>query len=138
MFNNKVVIVTGGTSGIGEAVAKSFAENGAIVVIIGRNSEKGLKITNEINNKYSLEITYFLQCDISIEENVRTMVYSVIEKFGHIDILFNNSGIMLPSKEIERLPSAEWKETFDINLNGMFYVTKYAKEYLVKKQRSYY
>ena len=134
MFNNKVVIVTGGTSGIGEAVAKSFDENGAIVVIIGRNSEKGLKITNEINNKYSLEISYFLQCDISIEENVRTMVYSVIEKFGHIDILFNNSGIMLPSKEIERLPSAEWKETFDINLNGMFYVTKYAKEYLVKSK----
>ena len=134
MFKNKIVIITGGTSGIGEAVAKAFTDYGAYVVIVGRNSEKGLKITSEINAKHCLNLAHFIQCDVSIEENVKTMMESIIEKFGRVDILFNNAGIMLPSKELERLPSKEWKETFNINLDGMFYVIKYAKKYLLESK----
>lgn len=128
-FKDKVAVVTGATSGIGEATAKMFAKNGAKVVLVGRNIEKGEKIEKEIG-----ENAYFIQCDVSDENQVKTMVEQAVTKFKKIDILFNNAGVMLPSMEIERMPVDDWNKTFDININGMFYVTRYVKPYLFKSK----
>lgn len=128
-FKDKVAVVTGATSGIGEATAKMFAKNGAKVVLVGRNIEKGEKTEKEIG-----ENAYFIQCDVSDENQVKTMVEQAVTKFKKIDILFNNAGVMLPSMEIERMPVDDWNKTFDININGMFYVTRYVKPYLFKSK----
>ena len=128
-FKDKVAVVTGATSGIGEATAKMFAKNGAKVVLVGRNIEKGEKIQKEIG-----ENAYFIQCDVSDENQVKTMVEQTVTKFQKIDILFNNAGVMLPSMEIERMPVDDWNKTFDININGMFYVTRYVKPHLFKSK----
>lgn len=131
-FNEKVVLVTGATSGIGEATAKMFAQCGASVVLVGRNKDKGSQIEHEIREKG--QEAYFITCDVSKEENVIEMVNKAIKKYKKIDILFNNAGIMLPSCEIERMPVDDWKKSIDVNLTGCFLVSRYVKPYLLKEK----
>ena len=129
-FNEKVALITGATSGIGEAAAKMFAEHGASVVLVGRNKEKGSKLEQEIIQKG--QNAYFIACDVSKEEDVTEMVNKAVKKYKKIDILFNNAGVMLPSCEIERMPVDDWKKSIDINLTGCFLVSRYVKPYLIK------
>ena len=131
-FINKVVLITGATSGIGEATAKMFAQCGASVVLVGRNKDKGIQIEQEIREKG--QEAYFITCDVSKEENVIEMVNKAIKKYKKIDILFNNAGIMLPSCEIERMPVDDWKKSIDVNLTGCFLVSRYVKPYLLKEK----
>ena len=131
-FEDKVVIVTGATSGIGVGVAKAFAKEGASVILVGRNIEKGKNIEQEIISTGAKAT--FVQCDVSNAEEVQKMVKKAVETFGKIDILFNNAGVMLQSMEIERMPLEDWQKTMDINLTGTFLVSKYAKPYIVKEK----
>lgn len=131
-FENKVALITGATSGIGEATARLFANLGANVVLCGRNTQKGRVIETDILKNGNEAC--FIQCDISKEEQAKNLIVKTVEKYGKIDILFNNAGVMLPSMEIERMSSEDWLKTFDININGMFFVTKYAKPYLLKEK----
>lgn len=128
--NGKVALITGATSGIGEACAKLLAKQGAKIVLCGRNSEKGRVIETEI--KQNGGDARFVQCDVSNEKQVNNLIKNTIDTYSKIDILFNNAGVMLPSCEIERMPVEDWQKTFDININGMFYVTRKAKPYLNK------
>lgn len=131
-LENKVALVTGGTSGIGEACVKIFLENGAKVVFCGRNEEKGNEVCKRMIDILGADICVkYIKCDVSIEEEVKNLIDETVKTYGTIDILFNNSGVMLPSMEVERMPFEDWKTTFDININGMFLVTKYAKPYLL-------
>lgn len=134
-LDGKVAIITGGTSGIGEACADIFLENGAKVVFCGRSEDKGNAVCVRMKQKYGddCEIS-FVKCDVSIEGDDKNLIDFTIKKYGTIDILFNNSGVMLPSMEVERMPIEEWKQTFDINITGMFMVTKFAKPYLLESK----
>jgi len=131
-FENKVAIITGATSGIGEGTAKAFAKEGANVVLVGRNKDKGSKIEQEIVSAGGEAL--FIPCDVSNADEVQKMVEKAVETFGRIDILFNNAGVMLQSMEIERMPLEDWQKTMDINLTGTFLVSKYAKPYIVKEK----
>ena len=131
-FKDKVVLITGATSGIGVGVAKAFAKEGASVILVGRNIEKGKNIEQEIISTGAKAT--FIQCDVSNAEEVQKMVEKAVETFGKIDILFNNAGVMLQSMEIERMPLEDWQKTMDINLTGTFLVSKYAKPYIVKEK----
>lgn len=134
-LDGKVAIVTGGTSGIGEACADIFLENGAKVVFCGRNEEKGHEVCTRMKQKYGDDCeVLFVKCDVSVEEEDKNLIDTTIRKFGTIDILFNNSGVMLPSMEVERMPIEDWRQTFDINITGMFMVTKFAKPYLLESR----
>lgn len=132
MHNGKVALITGATSGIGAAIAERLAEKGISVALVGRNIERGNLICKKLKAKYDYLKVCFFQCDVSNEKEVRKMISLVGKNFCRIDILINNAGVMLPSMEIERMDSYDWKTTFDININGMFYVTKYAKPYLLE------
>ena len=126
-LENKVAIITGATSGIGEATARELAKNGVKVALVGRNAEKGESIAKETGG-------YFIKCDVSNEDDVKNMIEKTVEKFGKIDILFNNAGVMLQSMEIERMPLQDWQKTLDINLTGTFLVSKFAKPYIAKEK----
>lgn len=132
MDERKVAIVTGGTSGIGAAIGKLFAKNGIKVVLAGRNEESGLSIEKEICSNGG--IAKFVKCDVSDEVQAQMLVEQTIATYGSIDILINNAGVMLPSMEIERMPIEDWNKTFAINIDGMFYVTRAAKPYLLKSK----
>lgn len=130
-LQGKVAIVTGATSGIGAACAKAFCEEGAKVAVCGRSRERGEALCEELSKTGE---SLFCQCDVSDESQCKQMLDTVASRFGTVDILMNNAGVMLPSMEIERMPVDDWKKTFDININGMFYVTRYAKPYLLKSK----
>lgn len=129
-FTGKVAVVTGATSGIGAATAKKFAELGADVALVGRNQQRGQQLVDEIQ-KFCTKVRFFA-CDVSVLQQVEQMAQEIGQEFGRVDILFNNAGVMLPSMEIERMPVDTWQETFNINVHGMFYVTRSLKPYLLK------
>lgn len=129
-FENKVAVVTGATSGIGAAAAQKFAQEGAYVILVGRNEAKGQALQEKIcmdggNAK-------FIRCDVSVESDVVVLAHQIEQLFGKVDVLFNNAGVMLPSMEIERMPVDDWQRTFEINITGMFFVTRYLKPLIVK------
>lgn len=131
-FENKVVLITGATSGIGEACAKMFAKENAKVILVGRNIKRGQKIEDEINKTSGN--AFFIQCDVSNETQVKNMVCAAVNKYKKVNILFNNAGIMPKSEEIENISFDDWQKTLDINLTGLFLVTKYLKQYLLKEK----
>ena len=129
-FDNKVVVITGATSGIGEATAKQFAEESGTVVLLGRNLTKGKKIVSDIISQGGK--ASFIRCDVTDECSVKEAAEKVEIEFKKVDVLFNNAGVMLPSKEIENTEIEDWKKTFEVNLDGVFYVTRNFKKLIYK------
>tara|TARA_B000000609_G_scaffold131756_1_gene106361 strand:- start:194 stop:949 length:756 start_codon:yes stop_codon:yes gene_type:complete len=113
---NKVAIVTGGGSGIGKASAKALAKDGYSVVITGRREEP-LKITaEEIGTDNVLAVT----CDVGNQDSVKNLFKVTFEKYGRLDVLFNNAGGGAPKKLFEDLTYDDWQKVVDSNLTGTF------------------
>ncbi len=119
---NKAALITGGTSGIGEATAKLFAREGAKVAITGRRREQGERVADEINAWGGEAI--FVEADVTRGDDCRRTVDDVLAKFGHIDILFNNAGIVTRGA-LEKTSEDDWQYTFDVNVKGAYLMTKY-------------
>ena len=122
-FKDKVVIITGATSGMGRAIAETFAKQGASLVISGRNQEKGAKTLKELN-KYDCQV-YFIAGDVGKPETNKALVSAALENFGRIDILSINAGI-LGLGPVTEVSSETWLATFETNLHAVFYLCKYA------------
>ena len=113
---NKVAIVTGGGSGIGKASAQALAKDGYSVVITGRREEP-LKITaEEIGTDNVLALT----CDVGNQDSVKNLFKVTFEKYGRLDVLFNNAGGGAPKKLFEDLTYDDWQKVVDSNLTGTF------------------
>ena len=127
-LDGKVAVITGGTSGMGEASAKRFAEAGASVVIAGRNEQRGKAVEAEIRENGG--DAAYIHLDVSKENEVEGVIRNVIEKYRKIDILFNNAGIFPVTSSLEQMETTVWDEIMDINSNGTFIITKYSMPYL--------
>ncbi|MEI0737397.1 SDR family NAD(P)-dependent oxidoreductase [Paenibacillus sp. JTLBN-2024] len=121
-FENKVAVVTGGASGIGEASVRMFAAEGAKVVIADF-SERGQAVADELNAAGSDAL--FVKTDVTNEQDVIRMVEQTVEKYGKLDVLFANAGIAQDGPA-DLLSSDSWQRTIDINLTGVFLCDKYA------------
>jgi NAD(P)-dependent dehydrogenase (short-subunit alcohol dehydrogenase family) len=122
-LKDKIALITGGTSGIGEATAMLFSAEGAKVVITGRNPERGAAITQRITQQSGEAI--FIRADVSIAADCNRTVDETIRAFGKLDILFNNAGVFYPQTAIE-CSEDQWDEQIDVNLKGTFLMSKYA------------
>ena len=122
-LENKKAIVTGGGSGIGRAIAMTFARHGAVVYIPDFNKEGAEETASLIQNEGGT--AFAGQCDVSNAESVKTMVAEAMEKMGTIDILVNNAGIEL-HKSIEEISVEEWDRVMAVNARGVFLCCKYA------------
>ena len=131
-IEGKVALITGSTSGIGEASAILFSEAGAKVVITGRNEERGLTIEERIK-KRGKEAQY-IQTDVTDIYSIERLRTLLIERFGHIDILFNNAGIFPPVPDLEEPQEEQWEEIFNINSTGVYRVTKIFINDLIKSR----
>lgn len=113
---NKVVVITGASSGIGEATAKLLAKNGAKVVLGARRQERLEKISQDIINDGG-QAAYEVM-DVTNPEDLKALVSLAKEKFGAIDVIYNNAGIM-PTSPISALKTNEWNAMIDVNLKGV-------------------
>jgi NAD(P)-dependent dehydrogenase (short-subunit alcohol dehydrogenase family) len=122
-FENKVALITGGTSGIGEAAAKLFAREGAKVAITGRNESRGHAVTARILESGGNAI--FLRTDVRKAAECQRAVDETLRSFARLDILFNNAGVFFPQTALE-CSEEEWDLQIDINLKGTFLMSKSA------------
>jgi len=120
-FRNKVVVITGASSGIGEASAIKFAKKNAKVVLVARRKEKLLQVQKKIS-KYTDSILV-CQCDVSNKLQVKEMRDIVLDTFGRIDVLVNNAGFVIYGRVLE-LSIEEIESQMETNYFGMIYCTK--------------
>ena len=122
-LQNKVALITGGNSGIGEATAVLFAQEGARIAITGRNPERGRAVADEIKKHAGEAI--FIRTDVRLAEDCRRAVDETLRAFGRLDVLFNNAGVFYPHTAVE-CTEEEWDLQMDINLKGTFLMSKFA------------
>ena len=120
-FKNKVVIITGASSGIGEATAIKFSKKGAKVVLVARRKEKLLEVQKKLSNFPGSSL--ICQCDVSNKEQVNQMSKKVLNEFGRVDVLVNNAGFVIYGK-VNELSSEEIVAQMETNYFGMIYCTK--------------
>lgn len=122
-LKDRVALITGGTSGIGEATALLFAAEGANIAITGRNAQRGAAVVERIEQNGGKAI--FIRADVSMSDDCRRAVDETVRAFGRLDILFNNAGVFYPQTALE-CSEREWDEQIDVNLKGTFLMSKFA------------
>ena len=120
-LKNKVIVITGASSGIGKETAIQFAKKGANIALVSRQKEKLLHVSNELK-KFNVT-TMILECDVSDKTQVKTMSESVLERFSKIDILVNNAGFAIYDSVLN-LSIDEINSQMNTNYFGMVYCTK--------------
>ncbi|WP_342387934.1 SDR family NAD(P)-dependent oxidoreductase [Salinicoccus bachuensis] len=129
-MKDKIILITGGAGGIGQASAKEFLDHGAKVILVDLN-EEALK-----NAKSNLgdENIHLIKADVTNEEDVENYVRETVDRFGKIDIFFNNAGINGPFKEIKDLSKKEFDLVMSINTTGVFLGMKHVIQQMEKQE----
>ena len=123
-LKDKVAIVTGGTQGIGKSTAILFAQEGALVTVVGyKHVDEGNDIVSSIEKNGGKAI--FIKADVSSEEDVKAIVEKTVNAFGKIDTVFSNAGIILP-KSTTDTSAEEWDRIMGVNLRSAFLLCKYS------------
>jgi NAD(P)-dependent dehydrogenase (short-subunit alcohol dehydrogenase family) len=128
MLKDKVTLVTGASQGLGKALALAFAKEGAQVVVNARSEESIRPVAEEVGGTDAEVLA--VAADVSKSADVERMVNETVERFGKIDVLVNNAGILGPRVRIEEYPEEEWRRVIDANLTGPFLVSKAAIPHL--------
>ncbi|MDQ4127767.1 MAG: SDR family NAD(P)-dependent oxidoreductase [Actinomycetota bacterium] len=122
MLEDKVVLVTGASQGLGSALALAYAKEGASLVLNSRSEEGVIPVAEEAEGLGVEALA--LAADVSEGADVRRMVDAAVERFGKIDVLVNNAGLLGPRVRIEDYPEDEWRRVIDANLTGPYLVAK--------------
>lgn len=121
-LTGKVAVVTGASSGLGADAALTYAEAGADVAILARRLEKLNQVKEEIEKTGRKVIA--VGCDVTSEESVKEAMKTVLDTFGHIDILLNNAGVAVRGG-VDTLSEEDWNKSFNTNVKGIFLASKY-------------
>jgi len=122
-FDNKVVMITGANSGIGKTAVIMFAKKGAKVVLVARRQDLGLQTLKEITDLGGE--AFFIQADVSLEIDVEGVVSEIINKYGCLDIAFNNAGVVESPVGVSELTESEWDRVLGTNLKGTWLCMKH-------------
>lgn len=121
-LNGKIAVVTGASSGLGRDAALAYAKEGANVCLLARRAEKIEDLAKETESLGVKAIA--LKCDVTKEEEIKTAVEAIINRFGRIDILLNNAGIAVRGG-VDTLSEEDWDKSMDTNVKGIYLVSKY-------------
>jgi NAD(P)-dependent dehydrogenase (short-subunit alcohol dehydrogenase family) len=127
-LEGKVAAITGGASGFGAGAARRFVAEGAKVVIGDIQDEAGQAVADELGDACE-----FVHCNVRIEDDVAKLVDTAVEKFGQLDIMYNNAGVVGAVGPIATTPADEWHKTIDIHLSGCFYGCKHAARVMIPR-----
>jgi NAD(P)-dependent dehydrogenase (short-subunit alcohol dehydrogenase family) len=130
-LHNEIAIVTGATSGLGEAIARRFGAEGAAVAVVGRNHERGASVVDAI--VASGGTAAFLAADVTVEADVARLVAAVVTRFGKPGILVNNAGLTIPGAVVD-LSLEQWETIFRINVTSTYLVSHYVIPHMVEQR----
>ncbi|TDD55655.1 SDR family NAD(P)-dependent oxidoreductase [Saccharopolyspora elongata] len=122
-FESKVVLVTGATSGIGEATSRRLAAEGAAVVLGARSKDVGEQLAADIRGTGGRAL--FVPTDVTVESEVAALVRAAMEEFGRLDGAFNNAGAVSAFGAVQDIDDNSWRAEIDLNLSGVFYGLKH-------------
>jgi NAD(P)-dependent dehydrogenase (short-subunit alcohol dehydrogenase family) len=129
-FDGKVVIVTGASSGIGAQTARDFAKLGASLVLVGRQLENLKKVAEDCGNS---EKILMVQADVTVEDDTKRIIDETIKKFGKIDVLLNNAGV-IENGTIETTSIEQYDRVMNTNMRSIYHLTMLAVPHLVKTE----
>jgi NAD(P)-dependent dehydrogenase (short-subunit alcohol dehydrogenase family) len=127
-LGDKVTLITGASQGLGRALALAFAKEGARVVVNARSDESVRPVAGEVEGAGAEVLA--VAADVSREAEVERLVRETVERFGRIDVLVNNAGLLGPRVGVEDYPEDEWRRVIDANLTGPYLVSKAAIPHL--------
>jgi len=126
-LNGKNILVTGGASGIGQATAERFLEEGCAVCVLDRSAEARSRVARELPG-----LTAVIDADVSNLEQVQAAFAEAVDRMGSVDVLINNAGISIRHDFLEIMPQ-EWDEVLGVNLKGVFYMAQTAARHMMEK-----
>lgn len=132
-LQGKVAVITGGNAGIGEAIAKAFAREGALVVITGRRQVELDRVVSDIVKEEgkAFPVAGSVTDELRVQETVR----QTVQRFGRLDILVNNAGLGDFGKRLHEIDDPTWTHVLDVNLTGVFRMTRAVLPQMLKQQR---
>lgn len=133
-LQDKVALITGGNSGIGQTSAALFAREGARVIIAARHAERAESVVQNIRQQGGT--AHFLALDVRQADQCQRVVEETLALHGRLDILVNNAGIILRNRPVLKTSFEEWDDTFDTNVKGAFYMSKGALPHLIQARGS--
>lgn len=126
-FREKAVLVSGSTSGIGEACAREFARRGASVMVSGRDGERGSRVVDSIRDEGG--IAQFIAADLRDPGTCERLIVETVARLRRLDILVNNAGILYTANALETT-DAQWLDTMAVNVNALFYLSRAAVRHM--------
>ena len=129
-LENKVVVITGASKGIGAGVAKELALEGAIVILCSRNTEQLAEVQKEIETEGG--VAHYFGLDISSVADIKEVFKNINDQFGGIDVLINNAGLGFNHSALD-VNEEDWDSMIDVNLKGTFFCAQQAGKYMVEK-----
>lgn len=134
-ISGKVIVITGASSGLGEAAARHLANEGATVVLGARRIERIAALAGEIVGKGGKALA--LTTDVTHREEVQALVDAAVKTYGRIDVMINNAGLM-PSSPLERLKVEDWERMIDVNIKGVLYGIAAALPYMQAQKSGHF
>ena len=134
-IEGKVVVITGASSGLGEATARLLSSEGATVVLGARRRDRIEALAAELNGKGGKALA--VQTDVTDREQVKALVGAAVAAYGRIDVMINNAGVM-PHSPLERLKVDDWERTIDVNLKGVLYGIAAALPYMREQKAGHF
>src|SRR5688572_13659899 len=133
---NRIVLITGCSSGFGEACAEIFASNGDHLIITGRRKEKLEALKETLQAQYNVKV-HVLQFDVQDRQQVNEAIGSLDKSWQQIDILINNAGLALGRDYFEEASISDWEIMIDTNVKGVIYVTKAVLPFMVERRKGH-
>jgi len=129
LLENKVIFLTGGSTGIGLDCAKAYVAEGAKVVIVARNGQLAQQVAADLGTGH-----LGFGCDVAIDADVKAAMERTLAHYGRLDAIHNNAGIAAPSKPLHETTDEEWNSVFDINVKSVLHTTRHGFEALVQSK----
>ena len=130
-IEGKVVVITGASSGLGEAAARLLSGEGATVALGARRTDRIRKLAEELQSRGGKAIA--VETDVTVAEQVQRLVDAAVQAFGRIDVIVNNAGLM-PHSPLERRKIDDWNRTIDVNIKGVLYGIAAALPYMQRQK----